>query len=79
MIRNVVKRLANPNRVNCLFDVIGQSDNYVKLFTEQHIYVENYQENEEEKTCFSLGRSAASFNFVFIVFSVSSVRPINTT
>ena len=26
MTRNVVERLANQNRVNCLFDVIGQSD-----------------------------------------------------
>ena len=26
MSRNVAKRPANQNRVNCLFDVIGQSD-----------------------------------------------------
>ena len=26
MTRNVVKRLPNQNRVNCLFDMIGQSD-----------------------------------------------------
>ena len=26
MTRNVVKRLANQNCVNCLFDLIGQSD-----------------------------------------------------
>ena len=26
MSRNVVKRLASQNRVNCLFDVIGQTD-----------------------------------------------------
>ena len=38
MSRNVMKRLANQNRVKCLFDVIDQSD-YVKLFTEQSIYL----------------------------------------
>ena len=27
--QNVVKRLTNPNRVNCFFDVMGQSDIYL--------------------------------------------------
>ena len=38
MIRNVaVKRLANPNRVNCLSDVIGQSGILLlQLFSTEH-------------------------------------------
>ena len=37
MIWNVVKRLANQNRVNCLFDVIGQSDMLSLYGTEKNI------------------------------------------
>ena len=54
------KKWLIPNRVNCLFDVIDQSDNYVKLFTEQSIYAQGtrgLKRYGEEKTCFSLGRS----------------------
>ena len=58
MSRNIVKRLANPVSVNCLLDVIGQSDNYVKRFIEQSICsgYRRLSRNGEEKTCFSLGR-----------------------
>ena len=35
MTWNVVKRLANQNRVNCLFDVIGQSDMLSLFATEK--------------------------------------------
>ena len=37
LTRNVVKRLADPNHVNCLFDMIGQSD-MLSYGTENEIY-----------------------------------------
>ena len=84
MTWNGVKRLANRIRVNCLFDVIGQSDmlslfatekkmclrhrglliRYVELVRSRGKNVRRAQrtvKNEEDKTSFSLGRSAESF------------------
>ena len=59
---NVVKRLANQNRVNCLFDVIGQSDLLSFYGTEKVcLKAQRTVRNEEDKTSFSLGRSAESF------------------
>ena len=61
--RNVVKRLANHNRVNCLFDMIGQSDMLRFYETEKNICLgaQRTAGNEEVKTSFSLGRRAESF------------------
>ena len=64
MIWNVMKRLANQNRVNCLFDMIGQSDMSSFYGTEKNNYVLGAQRTvrkEEDKTLFSLGRSAERF------------------
>ena len=55
MSLNVVKRLTNQNRVNCLFDVISQSDNYVKLFTEQSIICSGYRGLKAQELCESRG------------------------
>ena len=67
---NVVKRFANQNRANCLFDVIGHI-RYVELLRNTHPHphthnarrVQRTAKNEEGKTSFSLGRSAESFVF----------------
>ena len=79
MTWNVVKRSANQNRVNCLFDVIGQSDT-LSFFTEQRKkYVLRTQctvrneEDEKDEKLLSLGRSGESFVLR------SSVRPVGTT
>ena len=39
MTRNVVKRLANQNGVNCLFYIIGQSNMLIFYGTEKIIYL----------------------------------------
>ena len=55
MTRNVVKRLANQNRVNCLFDIIGQSDMLSFYGTEKKymLRAQRTVRNEEDKTLFS--------------------------
>ena len=60
---NVVKRLANQNHVNCLFDLIGQSfmvsfDRTEKKYV---LRVQRTDRNEEDNMLFSLGRSTKSF------------------
>ena len=58
-----MKRLANQNRVNCLFDLFGQSD-MLSFYGTEKKYMFRAQRtvrNEENKTSFSLGRSAESF------------------
>ena len=63
MTSNIVKRLANQNCVNCLFDIISQSD-MLRLFTEQRqmcAWGQRTIRNEEDKMLFSLGHSAESF------------------
>ena len=59
---NVVKRLANQNLVNCLFDMIGRSDTLSFYGTEKKymLRAQRTVRNEEDKTSFSLGRSAES-------------------
>ena len=60
MTWNVVKRLANQNRVNCLFDMIGQS-HMLSFYGTEKKYVHRAKRtvrNEEDKTSFSLGRGA---------------------
>ena len=62
MTWNVVKRLANQNRVNCLFDMIGQS-HMLSFYGTEKKYVHRAKRtvrNEEDKTSFSLGRGAES-------------------
>ena len=62
MTWNVVKRSANQNRVNCLFDVIGQSHMLSFYRTEKSLSgAQRTVRNEEDKTSFSFGRSAESF------------------
>ena len=58
-----MKTLANQNRVNCLFDMIGQSDVLSFYGTEKKnmLKAQTTVRNEEGKTSFSLGRSAESF------------------
>ena len=62
MTRNVVKRLANQNRLNCLFDKIGQSDMWSFYGTEKEkkliLWAQRTVRNEEDKTTFNLDRSA---------------------
>ena len=63
MTRNVVKKLANQNCVNRLFYIIGQSD-MLSFYGTEKKYMFRAQRtvrNEENKTSFSLGRSAESF------------------
>ena len=61
MTWNGVKRLANRIRVNCLFDVIGQSDLLSFYGTEKVcLKAQRTVRNEEDKTSFSFGRSAES-------------------
>ena len=58
-----MKRLANQNLVNCLFDVIGQSD-MLRFYGKEKNCVLREQRtvrNEEDKTSFSLGRSVEGF------------------
>ena len=59
---NVVKRLTNQNRVICLFDMIGRSDTLSFYGTEKKymLRAQRTVRNEEDKTSFSLGRSAES-------------------
>ena len=72
MNQNVVKRLANRNRVNCLFDVIGQSDR-LSFFTEQSIYAQGTEACQgAEKTCDDLGCSAERFCSLLFVVSLLS-------
>ena len=60
------KKLADQNRIKCLFNMIGQSDKqaYVELLRIREKYVLGAQRtvrNKEDKTSFRLGRSAESF------------------
>ena len=76
MTRNVLKSLANPNRVNCLFDMIAKSDILSFYETEEKKNVFRAQKtvkDEEDKTSFSLGRSAERF------VGKSAVRSVGTT
>ena len=76
MTRNVVKTLANQNRVNCLFDTIGQSDMLSFYGTEKNTSLGHRVRNEGDKTSFSLGRSAESF--VVSLLSDQLVQPEGT-
>ena len=53
MSRNAVKRLANQNRVNCLFDVTSQSNrlNFLPSRVQRSV-------KERRRKAFSLGSSA---------------------
>ena len=54
MSRNVVKRPANQNRVNCSFDVIGQSDRLNFLRSREKYMLRGYWtvKNGEDKMLF---------------------------
>ena len=72
-----MNRLAHQNRVNCFFDMIGQSD--VELLQNREKYVFGAQRtlrNEEDKMSFILGRSAESF--VVSLLSDQSAQPEGT-
>ena len=59
---NVVKRLANQNRVNCLFDMIGQSNMLSFYGSGENVCLGHRGlRNEEDKTSFNLGCSAERF------------------
>ena len=61
MTWNVVKRLANRGRVNCLFDMVGQPNMLSYYETEKIVLrAQRTVRNEEDKTSFSLGHSAES-------------------
>ena len=77
--RNVVKRLANQNRVNCVFDVIGQSDLLSFYGTEKVcLKAQRTVRNEEDKTSFSLDCSAESFVLVFCQTSWHNLTGLST-
>ena len=62
MARDVVKKLAKQNRVNCSFDMIGQLDMLSFYGTEKVcLKAQRTVRNEEDKTSFSFGRSAEKF------------------
>ena len=75
MTLNVLKSLANPNRVNCLFDMIAKSDILSFYETEKKnvFRAQKTVKDEEDKTSFSLGRSAERF------VGKSAVRSVGTT
>ena len=60
---NVVKRLANQNHVNCLFDVISQSDmsSFSQSREKDMLRVQRTVRNGEARCYFSLGCSAKVF------------------
>ena len=76
MTQNAVKRLANQNCVDCLLDVIGQSDTLSLRNREKYVHrTQRTVRNEEVKTSFSLGRSAESF---VVLLSDQSAQPEGT-
>ena len=62
MVWDVVKRFANQNRVNCLFDMIGQLDMLSFYRTEKSMCFRHRELSGTKKTrrCLVLGRSAKS-------------------
>ena len=51
MTQNIVKRVANQNCVNCLIDLISQSD-MLSLYGKCVLRAQRTVRNEEEKTLF---------------------------
>ena len=75
MTSNIVKRLANQNCVNCLIDLISQSD-MLSLYGKCVLRAQRTVRNEEDKMLFSFGCSAESF--VVGLLSDQSAQPEGT-
>ena len=56
-----MKRLANHNRVKSLFQMVDESDMLRFYRTEYTLRAQRTVRSEEDKTSFSLGRSAEGF------------------
>ena len=74
--RNVVKRLANQNCVNSLFDMIGQSDVLSFYGTEKNTCLGHRGPSGTKKTSFNLSRSTESF-VVFCQISCHNLRGLS--
>ena len=75
MTLTVAKRLANQNRVNCVFVMIGQSDMLSFYRTEKNMCLRSVV-NKDDTTLFRLGRSAESF--VVSLLSDQLAQPVGT-
>ena len=79
MTWNIVKRLANQNRVNCLSGVIGQSDLLSFYNTEKHVlWAQRILGNKQDKTLFSLGHSTEILYLVSRQTSQHNLRGLST-